>query len=476
MKLLKKILNLLYVSNSEIKSFRYVVHPEAVIIACYFNPQGNVYRLNAFNKFYESIKHLNYRIVECVIGDAVPQLPQTDSITRIYTKDLLWHKEGLLNNIIKSLPLEYKYVFWLDTDVTFTNKNWLVDSVEELKTKKILQPFEYCVHLDRDQVEPHFDITHEYEYASDPKQRHPKLWRSFAANYVTTNFSDDTNYDKHGHVGFAWGARREVLDAVPLYDRALIGGADHIIAHAAAGQLRHSCLLKSFTDDIDAVNEWSKRFYGVTQGKIGYVKGDLYHTWHGDIEKRQYLKRIQDFTPTSKEITELDENGLYVTKNNENKYVKDYFKHREDVTIEVDTSYKDLYPHIHSKNPPIHSKIITKAKEKGYSVTNIDYSDYERKRQELEYLHPNSSDSFIESLLIGYFTDSTIMGGAIGGNILGGAIGDMLNNDTPQDTNTDQGFDGGFGGGGLSGGGAGGDWSDAPQETVVDSTASENFS
>jgi hypothetical protein len=40
---------------------------------------------------------------------------------------------------------------------------------------------------------------------------------------------------------------------MPLYDRALIGGADHIIAHAAAGQIPHSCITKSFTDNLDEV-------------------------------------------------------------------------------------------------------------------------------------------------------------------------------------------------------------------------------
>ena len=111
---------------------------------------------------------------------------------------------------------------------------------------------------------------------------------------MNTSLWQDQNYNNHGHVGFAWGARREVLEAVPLFDRALIGGADHIIAHAAAGQIPHPCIAKSFTDNLEEVMAWSHQFYRVTQGKIGYVKGDLYHLWHGDINKRQYLKTRAD--------------------------------------------------------------------------------------------------------------------------------------------------------------------------------------
>ena len=407
---------------------KYKTHSEAVIIACYFNPQKNPYRLKAFRIWYELIKHLNHQIVECVIEGSEPELINEGfnslSISRVFTKNLLWHKEALLNGIVSTLPKKYKYVFWLDTDVIFKNDNWLVEAVEVLQYNNLVQPFEYCVHLDQDQTEPHFDVTHEYEFASKPQHRHPKLWKSFGSNHVI-GLSGDQNYDKHGHVGFAWGARREVLDAVPLYDKALIGGADHIIAHAAAGHIPHSCITKSFTEDIDAVNEWSRKFYSVVRGKIGYVAGDLYHIWHGDVAKRQYLKRIQEHTPEIKKITEKDKNGLYVTQ--DDTYVKKYFNERE-VKAElpvVDLSFRELYPNvqrIHNIKP------------------RPTLAQQSAKRSEFISQYPDKDDSFIESLMWGYITDSTLMGTAMGGNLIGAMVGDMLNtNDDQQvpDTNND---------------------------------------
>lgn len=391
---------------------KHKTHSEAVIIACYFNPQNNPYRLKAFRVWYESIKHLNHQIVECVIGDTQPELVKefpSLNITRVFTKNLLWHKETLLNNIIKTLPKQYKYVFWLDTDVIFTNRNWLIESVEQLQTNNIVQPFEYCVHLEKDELEPGFDITHEYEYASNPNNKHPKMWKSFASNN-SSGISSDTNYDKHGHVGFAWGARCEVLEAVPLYDRALIGGGDHIIAHAAAGHIGHLCITKSFTADIEAVNKWSRDFYNAVQGKIGYVKGDLYHIWHGDIANRQYLKRIQDFTPISKDIVTKDKNGLHIT-DNDDVYVKQYFDKREVKTTPV--------------------KVLA-------NKDNTSKTVYYEKRAELEAQYPNSDSSFIDSLIWGYITDSTFMGVAMGGDLTGAIIGEMIadeNNDIDNSQN-----------------------------------------
>lgn len=430
---------------------KYKTHSEAVIIACYYNPTNNPYRLIAFNKFYESIKHLNHRIVECVIGDSEPQLPNSEFITRVSTSTTLWHKEALLNGLIKTLPQEFKYVFWVDADVIFTNKNWMVDAVNELQPQKnrMVQLFEYCVHLEKDEFKPSFNYHSEKLGCSNPSLRHPRMWRSFGANFATTNYSDDLNYDKHGHVGFAWGARRSVLDVMPLYDKALIGGADHIMAHAAAGHINHNCIRKSFTDDIDAINEWSEQFRRVVGQRVGYVKGDLFHIWHGDVAKRQYLKRIQDFTSTAKEITEKDENGLYVTDNDG--YVKEYFEHRENTGSTenypvVDLSYTKLYPEVQKKKKPTKKQI-------------------EKKRVELRNQYPNHDDSFIESMLIAYMTDSAEIGTLMGGNMMGAVIGDLLNTD---DQVTDQGFQDGFSGGDFSGGGAGGSWEN--------DNSTENFS
>ena len=391
--------------NTFLYSGKYKTHSEAIVISCFFNPQNSPYRIKAFNHFYDSIKHLNHQIIECVIGDSKPQLPENKNIKRVYTESLLWHKETLLNKIISELPKKYKYIFWVDADVIFTNKDWLIEAVDDFENydTDILQPFEYCVHLNKDELKPSFDTERykKYESVHDPKLRHPQMWKSFCANNEI-GLSGDENYDRHGHVGFAWGAKREVLEKVPLYDKALIGGADHIIAHAAAGHFvgnkLHSCIMKSFTDNVDEVTDWSRKFYSVVQGRISYVQGDLYHIWHGDIDKRQYLKRIQDFTSKTKGITIKDKNGLYVTKDEDNiAYMNNYFKKRE----------------------------------------------------------VSGDDGFLASMAIGYMTDSTLMGAALGGNIAGAMLGDMMNsgdNSTQTQKDNVEFFGGGQGGGAGSGG------------------------
>jgi hypothetical protein len=195
--------------------------------------------------------------------------------------------------------------------------------------------------LEQDETEPNMDnLTKLKNTTFDKITEKRKVWHSFAyahANHLLFG-SQKENYDMHGHVGFAWGAKREVLEKVPLYDKALIGGADHIIAHAAVGEIPCSCIRKTFTEDIDNVEAWMKKFHSVCNNNIGYVNGDLYHIWHGDIEKRDYYNRVKKFTPISKSIQHRDTNGFYTTNPTVDTQVREYFVTRE---VETDVNFFD---------------------------------------------------------------------------------------------------------------------------------------
>ena len=319
-----------FIKNQTIFKDKYHTHSEAVIISCFFNPQKSPYRTKAFQKFYEDIKHLNHLIVECVIGNNEPQLPSSDNIQTIYSESFLWHKEACLNYAISRLPKKYKYVFWIDADVIFTNKKWLTDGVKKLKSGfNIIQPFEFCVHLEQDKLRPSYSaLKAMMQYL--PNQYNSKVWRSFSATYEKfSELSASIDYNTYSHVGFAWGAKREVLEQCKLYDKGLVGGADHIIALGAVGKLNHLSIRKSFTENLDEIYIYQKKLFEATLGKVGYIEGNLYHIWHGDIEKREYLKRIQDFTLTTNTITKKDSNGLYVAPKGKDQYVRDYFDKRE---------------------------------------------------------------------------------------------------------------------------------------------------
>jgi hypothetical protein len=340
---------------------KYKSHPEAMIVSCFFNSMDSSHRLEAFKTYYASISHLNHRIIECTIDGAKAQLTdivRPDSLIQVSAKSLLWHKEALLNKAVSQLPERYKYIFWVDADVLFSNRSWLTDSVKKFEEgARILQPFEFAFHLGQGEKAPTDDrltlrpiLSYLRSVRNHAKittiAKTARLWQSFASVYADVVARGADNYDAHGHVGLAWGAVREVFEKIGLYDKALIGGADHIMAHAAVGQINSNCITRTFVDEgvRQEIATWSRRFCTYTQGKISYVEGDVFHLWHGDLEKREYFNRIRAFTPkmtaaaqrgqltqnTSTGLYETDDDGLVST-------MTDYMIYREIDAVAADT-------------------------------------------------------------------------------------------------------------------------------------------
>lgn len=335
---IKKYFNKSYYKNQK----------DSVIISCFYNPKNNPERVKAFNRFYESIQGCNYRIIECVINGQERQTPTNDkNISVIYTDSNLWHKEQLLNTIIKKLPTKFKYVFWLDADILMSNKNWIVEASNLLKDDtNLVQLFKYCIHLNKDEELPKEKLSYIYgRQTINCPNNNRRVWKSYAYNYkyrFDNNNYYSTNYDTRGHVGFAWGARLETLREIYLYDKALIGGADGIMAYAGTNQLMSKELANTremFKDNLKYINTWSELWYKIIKGKVSYIENDLYHIWHGDIKNREYYKRIKEFSSHINEIKEKDENGLYISKNpKHNDYINNYYNRRENVSENSDTA------------------------------------------------------------------------------------------------------------------------------------------
>lgn len=328
--------------NNKIRG-RYQGHNEAVIISCYFNPDRNSARLKAFKEWYETIKHLNHRIIEAITPGRESELPRSPYITRVVSASNLWHKEQLLNRVVAELPLSFKYVLWVDADVLFTNKNWVVDAVREMRHgSRLVQLFEYAYHLDRNQVAP--DPAFAYQRDGVLSYPNRRWWKSYGSNFDARTLSPrdsrwryrSQEFDERGHCGFAWGAPLWLLKQVPLFERAFIGSGDAVIAYSGTGQLEDLQVVRDmFPTQLQEVYNWGRRFYACVNGKVGYVNGDLHHIWHGDIAKRQYYSRHRAFAPAAPGITQRDAAGLFIATDPKTKaFVDRYRQQREKVDDE----------------------------------------------------------------------------------------------------------------------------------------------
>jgi hypothetical protein len=295
--------------------------PGLAAVTCLFNPCGYRALPSNLHRFRESFaaSGVPLLIVELAIGDQVHCAgPGYGEVLKLRARDIMWHKERLLNVGIAALIARgARKIAWLDADVVFDHPaQWAWRMWEELERSAMCQAFslaEGSHHAARISAVLHHRRTGLAKPdAVAPSLRHP--WGVL-----------------RGHTGFAWAATAEVLQGVMLYDRAVLGGGDGIMrfaclprdegwerelrrkftsvrACARCGHRAESVLYTS--DGLD----WARRWSDAVGGRVGYVHGrirDLEHGAHRDrgwSTRREILFR-HGFDP-ARDI-EMDDQGCW---------------------------------------------------------------------------------------------------------------------------------------------------------------------
>lgn len=260
--------------------YRYV--PGLWVITPYYNPMGYQTRRRNYEIFSRVLRNSGIPLitVECVFGDQKFDLPESPDVIRLKSESMLWQKERLLNLAISWLPPSCTAVAWLDCDLMFTNPNWAQETVARLHDAAVVQVFETCNRLPQQYADPsaHGDICTSFGsvLSQDPSQ------------YATGNFAN------HGHTGYGWAARRDILDKHGLYEAAIAGSADHYMAHAAVGDFDSVCITRHMSRNPTLkrhYRDWAESFYESVGGKLQAVSGTVLHLWHGELADRKYSLR-----------------------------------------------------------------------------------------------------------------------------------------------------------------------------------------
>lgn len=309
-------------------------------IVSYYNAASYVTRHANFRKFADGVRSQGLKLMalEVAFQDDAFSLEETlvDKIVRFRANSVLWHKEGLFRLALEYLPDDCDIVCWLDGDIIFENRDWVAETQQALMDYKVVQPFSHCIWLP-----PHLDTM------SVQNTRYPENcreggrlhsfgfgWRNFGPYALEASIL-------HGHVGFAWAARRKAMETVGFYDKAIVGSGDMLMAHAFVG-----CdnLLERWDTVyppamIDDYKRWAESAYSVVEGNVGYVEGNVFHLWHGTSLNRKYLTRLHQLTRHGFDPAvdlRVGSQGLLewsCRKTELIQFVHDYFFHRDEDTV-----------------------------------------------------------------------------------------------------------------------------------------------
>jgi hypothetical protein len=255
------------------------------VVAVYQNPLRWHTRLALYEQFEQEMLKARVRLttVECQLGARPWQLSTPGvNYVRVRHHTILWHKENLLNLGVASLHTidpDWRYVAWIDADLSFRRVRWALDTVHLLQEVAICQPWDFC--YDMGPCDSHMNV-------------HPAFCRQWVLGQPVLP-SGQQKY-AYAHPGYAWATRRETLEDVGgLIDWSILGAAD---LHMALGlvDMIDKGMPATFQDPAyrTRLHLWQGRALRSVNYSIGFMRGStIEHHWHGRKTDRKYWERWQ---------------------------------------------------------------------------------------------------------------------------------------------------------------------------------------
>jgi hypothetical protein len=198
----------------------------------------------------------------------------------------IWLKEWAWNIGMNRIPDKaWEYVIFSDNDITFTKPTWLSETVHQLQSHMVVQPFSYATDLG-----PNHELLKTYNgfaFSYHQNMFHPPQFAGTGGYYGAEK-------GEFWHPGFAMAYRREVFEGAGmpgLLTAGMLGAGDHHMWLAMIGEAQRSLPGKISPGYKKAVLDWQADAERVINRDIGYCAGTILHTWGGPKAKRFYVSR-----------------------------------------------------------------------------------------------------------------------------------------------------------------------------------------
>lgn len=311
------------------------VNDKLYVVTPVFNPQRYRSRWKLYQDFEKYILNNNEAhlvTVECTFGDRsraiIEDKSENHTVIHVQSKSEIWTKESLINLGVQSLPPDWKYVAWVDADISFMRPDWVGETIQQLQHYSLVQMFEVAVDVDANYVPFQMSTSFVHDYihgVPDNNCYGGKTWKR----------------PNSWHTGYAWATTKEHFSNLGgLIDFAILGSADNHMARCLIGEWEKSVNGGVHPEYKEMIKIWQERCEKYIKRNIGYVKGGLVHYFHGAKSNRRYKDRWQilvnnQFQPSLD--LKRDWNGIYQITDRNPKLrddIREYFKQRNEDSIE----------------------------------------------------------------------------------------------------------------------------------------------
>jgi hypothetical protein len=250
------------------------------VVAVVSNPLRFASRVKLTEEFcrQQLAAGVSLTLVECALGERAYMFANLDpriNYVPVRHTTICWHKESLINIGLSRLPRSAEYIAWIDADIMFRSPTWAVDIIHALQQFAVIQPWETALDL-------------------GPRGEVLELHTSFCSLFVQNKPIYPTWRKGYtfGHPGYAWAARREIIDQIGgLYDDAILGSADHNQALAMIGRATETFPVDISPEFTASQLAWQARAKHFVGQRIGFLGGTIEHGFHGPKARREYISR-----------------------------------------------------------------------------------------------------------------------------------------------------------------------------------------
>lgn len=261
-------------------------------ITSYFNFFHNRERLHNFHTFRKNLTLPLIAVEWAPDGKFELNKKDAEYLIQIKEGDFMWQKECLLNIALEYLPLSCNYVSWLDCDIVFANPNWHNEARVAFKSFDFIQLFEKIKYVPKTKilVSTLSELnTVKYSLEKCSISKAIKSGENFFGNLSNTNEKFD--FQPTGNPGMAFASKVSIIKKHKFYDKNIIGGGDLVLSAAIHNKIdelfMHRALSSHHKTDI---KNWAAKLIH-NKYKCSFLKEEIFHLWHGELEKRMYEKR-----------------------------------------------------------------------------------------------------------------------------------------------------------------------------------------
>jgi hypothetical protein len=256
-------------------------------ITSFFSYVKNDQAIKRYYEFKENLSRQNVDLytIELAFFDE-EFLLDDDIYLRLRSDSVLWHKESLLNILVKRLPPHIKKVVWLDADVFIQDDDWDKKMGDMLDSERLVQ------------IGSTFHFMKESELNNGLWTEEERCSMKTIGHAYKNTPEHMANF-KHHHVGLGWGANRDFFDEVGLFDYDVTGTGDTITYLSCAGlvDVKDSEWIKRrYSQDCPTIlplrEDYKKRAWEYAEGRVNYLDTEVIHRYHCPVKRRGYFSRL----------------------------------------------------------------------------------------------------------------------------------------------------------------------------------------